>query len=437
MPGRGAIVPCAALSVCDTGRVTTLVDVDRTALQRRTLLTLRVAQVPSQAAVAGMVAVVALLVGELIENERLAGTGSAMFTLGSALVAVPLSAAMRRHGRRVPLVRAWLAASLGAFVAAVAGQIGSFPLFVAGMLAFGAGQAAALQGRFVAADLAGPADRARAIGSVVWVGTLGAAFGPLLTPWERRLAEAAGLEPLVGPFLFASAFFAVSALVVAVRLRPDPLIVAGLTDPNAARVRPLRQVRGAAGVVRARPMAQLGLASMVVSQTAMVAVMTMTPPYMKDHGHSDLSAYVIALHIVGMYGFSPFVGRAVERIGRPAAIMVGSVVLGAGTAISVVVGYSAPAVFVGLFLLGVGWSFGLVAGSTLLTESVPADTRVEVQGAGDLLMSLCGGTAAFASGFVKASFGFGTLALAGTLLGGVLLVYALASRRTALIATGR
>jgi MFS family permease len=178
-------------------------------------------------------------------------------------------------------------------------------------------------------------------------------------------------------------------------------------------------------------MAQLGLASMVISQTAMVAVMTMTPPYMKDHGHSDLSAYVIALHIVGMYGFSPFVGRLIERIGRVPSIMIGALVLGVGTFITVVAGYSAVMVFIGLFLLGVGWSFGLVAGSTLLTESVPADTRVEVQGAGDLLMSLCGGSAAFASGFVKTSFGYGTLAYAGSVLGGVLLIYAMASRKVA------
>jgi MFS family permease len=418
--------------VTPTTADTTTSDADLAALQRRTLITLRLAQIPSQAAVSGMVAVVALMVVELIGSDRLAGTGSAMFTLGAALVAVPLSGYMRRCGRRPGLVRAWAGASLGALLAGVAGQVGSFPLFVVGMLAFGAGQAAGLQGRFVAADLATPDERSRAIGSVVWVGTLGAAFGPLLTPWERRVADAVGLEPLVGPFLFAALFFAVSGAIVTARLRPDPLVAAGLTDPHAARVRPLRQVRAAVGVVATRPMAQLGLASMVVSQTAMVAVMTMTPPYMKDHHHSDLSAYVIALHIVGMYGFSPFVGRLIERLGRPMSIMIGSVVLGAGTTITVVLGYSAPAVFVGLFLLGVGWSFGLVAGSTLLTESVPADTRVEVQGAGDLLMSLFGGAAAFSSGFVKASFGYSTLAYAGTLLAGVLLVYAMASRTAAL-----
>ena len=408
---------------------------ERAQLQQRTLVTLRLAQIPSQAAVAGMVAVVALMVNELLESDRLAGSGSAVFTLGSAFVAVPLSGFMRRRGRRPGLVRAWSAASAGAFVAAVAGQIGSFPLFVVGMLMFGAGQAAALAGRFVAADLASDDQRSRAIGSVVWVGTLGAAFGPLLTPWERRLAGAAGLEPLVGPFLFASLFFAISGAVVAVRLRPDPLVAAGLVDPSARRVRPSRQVRTAIGVVATRPMAQLGLASMVVSQTAMVAVMTMTPPYMNDHGHADLSAYVIAAHIVGMYGFSPFVGRLIERIGRPASIMVGSVVLGAGTTVTVVFGYSSVTVFVGLFLLGVGWSFGLVAGSTLLTESVPVETRVEVQGAGDLVMSLFGGVAAFSSGFVKQSFGYSTLAYVGTLLAGALLVYSMASRRPLVAAT--
>jgi MFS family permease len=228
----------------------------------------------------------------------------------------------------------------------------------------------------------------------------------------------------VGPFLFAGMFFALSATILAVRLRPDPLVVAGLVDPSAERVRPMLQVRRAAGVLRTRPLAQLGLASMVVSQTAMVAVMTMTPPHMKDNNHDDLSAYVIALHIVGMYGFAPFVGRVVERFGRPLSIMVGALVLGAGAAVSVAFGYSSLMMFVGLLLLGVGWSFCLIGGSTLLTESVPAETRVEVQGAGDLLMSLFGGAAAFSSGFVKQSFGYGTLAMSAALVAVALIVFA-------------
>jgi hypothetical protein len=81
-------------------------------------------------------------------------------------------------------------------------------------------------------------------------------------------------------------------------------------------------------------------------------------------------------------------------------------------------------VFLGLFLLGLGWNIGLIGGTTLLTASVPASTRVEAQGTGDLTLSACGAVAAFASGFVKQGWGFHVLANIATVLAGCLLVYA-------------
>ncbi len=399
--------------------------VDHSALQRRTLVTLRFAQVPGQAAVAGVVAVGALLAKDLLHgNDRFAGSGGAAFTLGSAFLAVPLSAYMRRNGRRPGLMFAFLLGAAGAVVAGAGGQLRSFPLFLVGMLCFGGAQAATLQGRYVAADLALPHDRARAIASVVVVGTLGAVFGPILTPWERRAGEAVGLDEFIGPFFFASMFLLVATAVIARRLHPDPLAVNGQLDPHALRVRPTAQVRISAGVIGESPLATLGLVAMVVSQTAMVAVMTMTPSHMKDHGQADLSAYVIALHIAGMYAFAPFVGGFVARVGQVRAVMVGSVVLGIGTVVSVVAGYVPSLIFLGLFLLGVGWNIGLIAGSSMLTGAVPADSRVEVQGTADLTMSFCGGMAAFGSGFVKQAWGFHMLANAATLLAGLLLVVA-------------
>ena len=116
----------------------------------------------------------------------------------------------------------------------------------------------------------------------------------------------------------------------------------------------------------------------------MVAVMTMTPLHMKDHGQADLSAFVIALHIVGMYGLAPVVGIAADRAGRVRVIQGGAAVLGLGTLVSVLAGYHPVLIFAGLFLLGLGWSCGLIGGSTLLTESVPVHDRVAVQGAADL-----------------------------------------------------
>lgn len=367
----------------------------------------------------------ALLAKDLLHGQdRFAGSGGAAFTLGSAFLAVPLSAFMRRNGRRPGLKFALGLGAVGAVIAGIGGQLRSFPLFLLGMLCFGGAQAATLQGRYVAADLARESDRAQAIASVVVVGTLGAVFGPVLTPWEKRAGQAVGLDQFIGPFFFAALLLLVAMAVIARRLHPDPLAVNGELDPHAERVRPLRQVRISAAVIRSNRLATLGLVAMVVSQTTMVAVMTMTPSHMKDHNQADLSAYVIALHIAGMYAFAPFVGRFVGRVGQVPAVMVGSVVLGAGTVVSVVAGYVPSLIFVGLFLLGVGWNIGLIAGSSMLTGAVPGNARVEVQGTADLTMSFCGGMAAFASGFVKQAWGFHMLANAATLLAGLLLVVA-------------
>ncbi len=409
---------------------------DYSVQQRRTLNTLRLAQVPGQAAVAGVVVVSALLAKELHGgNDRLAGSGGAAYTLGAALLAVPISGLMRRRGRRYGLMLAFGLGAVGSAITAVSGQHGVFALYLVGMLVFGGAQVATLQGRYVAADLALEHDRAKAIASVVWLGTLGAVFGPLLTPWERSVAKSAGFNPLIGPYIVAALFGVVALAVVAVRMRPDPLAINGQLDPNAERIRPLRQVRISSGVIRHSHLAPLGLAAMVVSQTAMVAVMTMTPPHMKDHHQGSLSAFVIALHIVGMYGMAPLVGRGVARFGEVHSVMVGAVIVGAGTVATVIAGYVPVMIFVGLFLLGLGWNIGLIAGSTLLIGTVPVESRVEVQGTADLTMSFCGAIAALGSGYIKQAWEFHTLANLATVMAGLLLVaaylHSLRQRRSA------
>ena len=293
---------------------------DRAAAQRRTLGVLRLAVVPGQAAVAGTVAVVSLLAKDMLGSDRLAGLASAAFTLGAAVAAIPLAAFMRRRGRRPGLALAFGIGAVGALVAATGGQARWFWLFIVGMVLFGSGQSATLQTRYAAADLATVDERATAIGAVVWIGTLGAVFGPVFTPLEKRFGMAIGLDEYVGPFLFAAALFALGAVFYLVLLRPDPLVLAGGVDPNASRVRPIQQARRSLGVIRSWRGAMLGLVAMAGSQASMVGVMTMTPPHMDDHGHADLSSMVIALHIVGMFGLAPLVGRFVDRVGTVRAI---------------------------------------------------------------------------------------------------------------------
>jgi len=412
---------------------------DRAAAQRRTLGVLRLAVVPGQAAVAGTVAVVSLLAKDMLGSDRLAGLASAAFTLGAAVAAIPLAAFMRRRGRRPGLALAFGIGAVGALVAATGGQARWFWLFIVGMVLFGSGQSATLQTRYAAADLATVDERATAIGAVVWIGTLGAVFGPVFTPLEKRFGMAIGLDEYVGPFLFAAALFALGAVFYLLLLRPDPLVLAGGVDPNASRVRPIQQARRSLGVIRSSRGAMLGLVAMAGSQASMVGVMTMTPPHMDDHGHADLSSMVIALHIVGMFGLAPLVGRFVDRVGTMRAIQIGAALLGVSTIVVQIAGYVPLLVFVGLFLLGLGWNLGLIAGTTLLTSSVPEEARVEAQGTGDLTLSLCGAAAAFGSGFVKEAFEFHVLADLVTVLAGGMLLYGwyIAARVNAAVSTAR
>jgi MFS family permease len=144
--------------------------------------------------------------------------------------------------------------------------------------------------------------------------------------------------------------------------------------------------------------------------------------HLKLHGHEDVSPYVISLHIAGMYAFSPLVGKFTDRHGKLLSISVGGILLVMATVTAALAGEAATLLWPSLWLLGIGWSFGLIGGSSLLVESAPDSSRVTVQGAADLLMSFCGGVAGFSSGFIRKAFGFHMLSNLGTVLALALVV---------------
>ena len=149
-------------------------------------------------------------------------------------------------------------------------------MFLLGLFLFGSGQASNLLARYAAADLAEPGHRSRAMSRVIFASTFGAVFGPLLIgPTEHAGQSWFGLGKYTGPWLFASVFFVLAMINVAVRLRPDPLVLAGGVGRGRGEKAP--SVRHALRVIGAAPWARSALAAMVISQAAMVAVMTMTP----------------------------------------------------------------------------------------------------------------------------------------------------------------
>ena len=409
---------------------TPLSSADRAALQRRTLRVLITSQMAGSAGISVAVTVGGPIVKSILGSDTFAGAASACVTLGGAVAGLLLSALMRRRGRRPGLVRGYLVALAGGLVTIIGAEQRWLPLFLVGLVFFGVGQGTNLLARYAAADLALPDQRSRAISLLLFGSTFGAVAAQVLVGWCEDMAERAGLWRYSGPFVFAVVLLVLAALNTGIRLRPDPLVAAGGVSPDDPGLR-IPPISAALTIIRAHSMAKLALASMMISQAAMVAVMTMTPIHMKDHGHSgQLTGYVIALHICGMYLFAPFVGRLADSWGRVPVIVSGAGILLAGTLVSAVAGPKPSVLFLGLFLIGLGWSGGMIGGTSLLVESIPTAQRVTVQGAADLMMSLCGGLAGFSSGFVKRALGYHMLSNFGSVAALALLVVAVRAIRS-------
>lgn len=348
------------------------------------------------AGVTSVVSVMALLASNIVGGDSWAGLPAAAATIGTAAMATPLALRSRRTGRRFGLAFGYLLGTLGCIGVLTAGQLGLIWPLVVAMVVFGAANASNLQSRYAASDLADDETRARSISMVVWVGTIGAVLGPVAALWVNRIGVPIGFGDWVSPGQLGIAGFTIAAVTVWNLLRPDPLAFAGGVDPDV----PFEKFRGAAGSWRAIwpiPLARLAIVVMASSHMAMVAVMTMTPLHMRDHGHAELSTLVVSVHVLGMFGLSPLVGRMADRFGRLRTVLAGPIILAVGTIAAVVAGYVPGLIFAGLFLLGLGWSFALISGSALLTESLPLEERVGAQGLSDVMMSLLGAGAAFGS----------------------------------------
>ena len=275
-----------------------------------------------------------------------------------------------------------------------------------------------------------PGAPGRDLSLVVWATTIGSVAGPNLVGPGGSLARALGLPELTGPFVFSVAGFLLAWLLLWGRLRPDPLLLARqLADESRGSVtgvRPSGSVLRGLRTIAARPSALLGLITLSLGHAVMVSVMVMTPLHM-HHGGAELRVVglVLSIHIFGMFAFSPLVGMAVDRYGgRPVAI--------AGAVILVVAGLTSAQspegwsglITVALFALGVGWSFTMISGSTLIAGALPVDERAGAQGASDMAMGLAAGGGGALAGIVVGQLGYDALSLGAAALAGVILVCA-------------
>ncbi|MFG1778324.1 MFS transporter [Micromonospora sp. NPDC049048] len=405
-----------------TDLVAPLAASDVAPIQRRTLRLLFVTQIIGGIGVTIGVTVGALLAAD-IAGTAVAGLASSAAVVGGALLAVPVTRLMTARGRRPGLVVAYLTGAAGGALVVLAAVTRWVPLLFLGMLLFGGGSAANLQARYTAVDLAAPARRGRQLSLIVWATTLGAVAAPNFATLADRTTSGWGLPPLAGPFAFSAVALVLAAGAILALLRPDPLLtarrLATAATPATPVLAPAPTVRRGAGmraawsVVCTRPAARLGIVAVAVGHLVMVAVMVMTPVRLHEwHDDADVLrvvGLVLSLHIAGMYALAPLAGWLTDRVGRRAVILGGVGLLLAACAVAGTAGHHTARLSVGLFLLGLGWSGTMVAGSTLLSESVPVGVRPSVQGLSDLTMGLAGAGAGAVSGFVVEVAGYPVL----------------------------
>ncbi|NLG21527.1 MAG: MFS transporter [Actinomycetales bacterium] len=400
-------------------------------------------QVMGGVGVASGIAVAALMAAEISGRDDLSGLANTTQVLGGALMTIPVAALMAAYGRRAGLVTAYLVGTVGAVLAITAAVIGHFWLLLLGTALFGASSTANSQARYAAVDLAPPTRRGRHLSLVVWATTIGSVLGPNILGPGQALADALGLPPLAGAWVFSAAGFLVAALLIHLLLRPDPLVTArALADhgaPTGPRVGQRGSVLHGLRAILASPVARLGTLAVTAGHVVMVAVMVMTPIHM-SHGHAEVEVigFVISIHILGMYGLSPVAGYLTDRWGARPVIVTGAVIQVVACVLAATsrTGWSLG-LLAGLFLLGLGWSCTMVAGSNLVAAGSEVRDRASVQGASDLVMGLSAAAAGGLAGVVVQHLGYDWLGGAGAAVALLLAVGTVASARRARSPQGR
>jgi MFS family permease len=289
------------------------------------------------------------------------------WVIGGALATMPASLHMKRAGRRRGFTVGTVWGIVGALICASAVGLQSFWLLCCGTLVFGVYNAYGQYYRFAAADAATPDSRATAISLVLAGGLVGGILGPTAS----RLTVELGGPKFMAVYLSLIGFALITMLLLRIIRIPDPT-----PAEQAATGRPLAQIA-------AQPQFIVAVLASAIGYGLMNFLMTSTPIAMGICGHPYAdAAFVISSHVVGMFAPSFFTGSLIKRFGVLPVMFTGALLNFAaiGTALS---GVSVAQFWSSLVLLGVGWNFLFIGGTTLLTQTYRPEERAKAQGAND------------------------------------------------------
>ena len=334
----------------------------------------------------------------LAENKALATLPISVMVLASMVAAPLLSALMGRYGRRPGFLLAAVCGCAGGLTGAAAMLTGDFALLVAGAAMNGVYMAAQGFYRFAAADSASPAFRPKAISWVMAGGLLSAIIGPELL---KLTIDGLAPVPFAGAYVGVAALNVVGALSFLLMDAPPP--------PRRAKGAPSGRPLGA--IVR-EPRVAVAMICAMVSYALMNMVMTSTPLAMVACGFGPESAAgVVQAHVLAMFAPSFFTGHLIARFGAPRVIAVGLLLLGGCGAVALT-GVEIAQFYVALILLGLGWNFGYIGATAMLSAAHAPEERATVQGLNDFLVLALVAAASFSSGALMDGLGWEAVNLA-------------------------
>lgn len=339
-------------------------------LAKRNAVVLAFAQALGGANPAIIVSLGGIVGFQLAENKALATLPVSLLNLGIAAGVIPAAILMRKAGRRAGYMAGAFAGVLAGCVAAAAISREIFWLFCLGTFIAGLYGAFVQSYRFAAIDSATEGFRAKAISWVMLGGLAAAIIGPQSVNLTRDLTPA---TPFAASFL-AQSLLALMAIIVVSRLRAPPP-----PAPGEYKGRPL-------SVIMRQPRFMAAVTAALVTYGLMSFVMTAAPLAMVGCGHSISDATNgISLHILAMFGPSFFTAGLIERFGKSAVTIAGLALI----SLAAIVGLSGLSVahfWIALVLLGVGWNFGFIGATALVTDCYRPEERIKVQAANDFLV---------------------------------------------------
>jgi MFS family permease len=389
---------------------------DYTRIARRITITLFATRSLVSAAFVASGTVGVIVAAQLSGNPAWAGAPSSTRQLAAAFAALAVAATTDRIGRRWGLALGLVVGVLGMGLAVVAIATGGLLPFLGGSVLLGVASASTRLARFAAAEVHPPESRGRAISTVVAGGTVGSVVGPLLIGPSGQWAQQVGLDELVGPHLAALVTLALASIVIYLGLRPDPRDVgrriAEHHPDTVDRQGPARSV----SQILHTPAAAVAVSAMLFGQVVMAMLTEIVSLYMRTNQHTLTNiSVVISAHTFGMFAFSTVAGHLTDRWGRGPVILSGTAMLVLACALAPLSPDALP-LSIALFLLGVGWNFCWVGGSTLLTDLLSPDERAKTQGANDFLISLATAAASLGSGLVFTGAGYGLIGTTGVVV---------------------